>query len=173
MVVPEWLGTVLAVIAGGALTLSSGWLADNRLTNRERERRNEERRDRIAFRRSDFQRETLLALQVAAQKLIRNTGASLHQDVMAHRKGADWQRQKLPDGLSDDHLHWTTETMLLSSRIRDDQVRTLADQLRSQANRVGFSGSEAEAERRMLEASDVHAALIERIGLLVREIDEV
>lgn len=170
---PDWLGTVLAVVAGGALTLSSGWLADNRLTKRERERRNEDRRERIALRRSDFQRETLLALQVAAQKLIRTAGASLHQDVIAHRKAGKWQRQQLPDGLSDDHLHWTTETMLLSSRVRDDQVRSLADQMRSQANAVGFCSSEAEAERRMVAAADVHGALIERIGLLVREIDEV
>jgi len=170
---PDWLGTLLGVVAGGSLTLFAGWLADKRLTDRERERRKEDRRERIAIRRSDFQRETLLALQLASQKLIRNTGAALHQDIVAHRTGGEWQRQQLPDGLSDDHLHWTTEAMLLASRVRDDEVRNLADQLRSQATKVGFSSNEPEAERRIAEAATTHAALIDRIGLLIREIDVV
>lgn len=170
---PDWLGTFLGVIAGGALTLIAGWLADNRLNRRERERRHEERRERIAIRRSDFQRETLLALQLASQKLIRNTGASLHQDIVAHRTGGQWQRQQLPDGLSDEHLQWTTETMLLASRVRDDEARSLADRLRDQTAKIGFSSNEPEAERRMGEAAMTHAALIERIGLLIREIDVI
>ena len=169
----DWIGTVFGVVAGGTLTLFSGWLADRRLNDRERDRRNDERSERIAVRRSDFQRETLLALQTASQKLTRNTGASLHQDIVAHRKGGDWQRQQLPDGLSDDHLHWSTETMLLASRVRDDRVRNLADHLRSQLTAVSFSSSEAEAERRMMEAADTHAELIQTIGLLIREIDEI
>lgn len=170
---PEWLGTFLGVIAGGALTLIAGWLADNRLNQREHARRNEERRERIAIRRNDFQRETLLALQLASQKLIRNTSASLHQDILAHRTSGQWQRQQLPDDLSDEHLRWTTETMLLASRVRDDEVRSLADQLRDQAARIGLSSSELEAERRLGEAAIVHAALIARIGLLIREIDVI
>jgi hypothetical protein len=170
---PDWLGTVLGVIAGGALTLFSGWLADTRLNTRERERRKDERSERIAIRRSDFQRETLLALQTASQKLIRNTGASLHQDIVAHRTGSQWQKQQLPDNLSDEHLQWNTETLLLASRVRDDEVRGLADQLRSQCTVVGFSGSEAEAEGRMAAAAVTQDALIQRIGFLVREIDEI
>lgn len=170
---PDWFGTVLGVIAGGALTLFAGWLADKRLTDRERERRSEERRERIAIRRSDFQRETLLALQTATQKLIRNTGASLFQDVVAHRNGGEWQRQQLPNNLSDDDLHWTTETMLLASRVRDDEVRGLADRLRSECTVVGFSSNEAEAERRMATAAVTHDAVIQRIGFLIREIDDV
>ncbi|WP_404415995.1 hypothetical protein [Brevundimonas vesicularis] len=170
---PDWFGTVFGVIAGGALTLFAGWLADKRLTDRERERRCEERRERVSIRRSDFQRETLLALQTASQKLIRNTGASLFQDFVAHREGGEWQRQQLPNNLSDDNLHWTTETMLLASRVRDDEVRGLVNRLRGECTAVGFSRDEAEAERLMAIAAVTHDAAIQRIGLLVREIDEV
>jgi hypothetical protein len=130
-------------------------------------------RDRVAIRRSDFQRETLLALQTASQKLIRTTGASLHQDIVAHRAGGEWQRQPLPGSLSDDHLHWTTETMLLASRVRDDEVRILSDQLRCQSAKVGLSRNEPEAERQMSEAAITQTALVERIGFLLREIDEI
>lgn len=97
----SWLPTfvgVIGVIAGGVLTMVSAWLADRRLMARDRERRREERHERLVARRNDFQRETLLALQDACQKLLRNAGAALVSDVIAHGTGGEWQRQQLPDG---------------------------------------------------------------------------
>lgn len=168
---PSWLATTMSVIAGGVLTMLAAWLADQRLNERERERRREERRERIVDRRNDFQRETMLALQVAAQQLLRNTGASLHQDSLAYRMTGKWQKQQLPDGLSQDHLRLNTEAMLLGSRVRDDEVRGLVDQLRSRVVGVSMSSSESEAERHMLAAGETQGALIQRIGQLVRGLD--
>jgi hypothetical protein len=74
---------------------------------------------------------------------------------------------------TDDHLRLTTETILLASRVRDDDVRTLADRLRSQTSVVGLSSGEGEAESRMLAAADTKQALIQRIGNLARELDEI
>lgn len=170
---PDWLATTLSVIVGGALAMATSWLADRRLTERDRERRREEQRERLADRSNDFQRETLLALQLASQKLLRNTGASLHQDVLAYRTAGIWQRQQLPGNLSDEHLQLTTETMLLASRIRDDQVRVLAERLRGLASEVGNSHDETEANTRMMAAADVQGSLLEKIGALVRELDHL
>lgn len=170
---PAWIATTVSVIAGGVLTMFAAWLADRRLSERDRERRREERRERLVTRRNDYQRETMLALQVASQKLLRNTGASLHQDIVAHRTTGKWQKQQLPDDLSNDHLHLTTETMLISSRVRDEEVRTLADRLRDQTSVIGSSCDESEAQGRMLIAADTQQALIRRIGQLVRELDEI
>jgi len=169
---PTWLATTLSVIAGGALTMISAWIADRRLTERERERRLEERRERRAIRRDDFQRETLLALQVASQKLLRTTGRMHHLDVVAFRKTGKWQRQQFPDDLSDDNLRHMTETMLLASRARDDEVRTLSERLRDRTAVVGMSRDENEADSRMMAAADIQGALIARIGQLVREMDQ-
>lgn len=160
------------MIAGGALTIVSAWIADKRLTERERERRSEEKRERRAFRRDDFQRETLLALQIASQKLLRTTGQMQHLDMVAYRTTGQWQRQQFPDDLSDDNLLYTTETMLLASRARDDEVRKLADQLRERTTAVGMSPSEREADGRMMTAAEIQGALVNRIGQLVREMDE-
>lgn len=168
---PDWLATTLSVIAGGVLTMMTSWLADRRLSERDRERRREERRERFADRSNDFQRETLLALQVASQKLLRNTGASFHQDVVAYRASGIWQKQQLPEGLSDDHLRLMTETMLLASRVRDDQVRALAERLRKLVAEVGTSSDEQEAQRRMMAAAEVQSSLLEKVGELVRELD--
>lgn len=159
-------------MAGGALTMISAWLADRRLTERERERRREERRERLILRRNDFQRDALLALQVASQKLLRCAGAMHHQDVMAFRQSGQWQKQQFGDDLSNQYLHQVTETMLLGSRIWDDEVRRLADALREHTSRVSLSASEQEAERRMEAAAETQRALIQRIGQLVREMDE-
>jgi len=169
---PNWLATTMSVIAGGVLTMLAAWLGDRRITERDRERRSDERRERLVTRRNDFQRETLLALQEASQKLLRNTGASHHQDVIAYRTTGKWQRQQSTDDLSNDFLRLTTETMLLASRVRDDEVRGLADRLRTEASAVNFSIDESEAESCITAAGDTQSALIQRIGEIVRGLDE-
>lgn len=158
---PSWLATMMGTIAGGLITMFAAWLADRRLTERERE-----------CRRNDFQHETLLALQVASQKLLRATGSMHHLDVMAFRTTGRWQRQQFPDELADDHLQQITETMLLASRVRDYETRAFAEQLREHASAVSMSQNEGEAESRMMAVADIQSALINRIGLLVREMEE-
>lgn len=169
---PDWVSTTASVFAGGALTMASAWLADRRSANREREKLREERRERLIMRRNDFQRETLLALQVAAQKFIRGTSAAHHQDRIAFRQTGEWQKQLLGEDLSNNLLQFVAEVMLLGSRISDDEVRALANQLRAQASCVGRSSDKEAAEQWMLAASDTHQAIIERIGVLIREMDE-
>lgn len=56
--------------------------------------------------------------------------------------------------------------------LRDDETRTLAKRLRDRAVVVGLSSDEAEAEGQMMAAGDIQGALIDRIGQLVREMDE-
>jgi hypothetical protein len=170
---PSWLATTASVIAGGLLAIVAAWLGDQRLTERDRERRREERHERFVIRRNEFQRETLLALHVASQKLLRTTGAMHHQDAVAFRKTGQWQRQQFLNDLSDEHLRQTTETMLLASRVRDDEARALADRLRERTSVVSMSSDESQAENRMMAAADIQQALIQRIGQLVRELDKV
>ena len=174
---PSWLATTISVMTGGILTMFAAWIADRRLTERERERRREERRERFVIRRNDFQRQTLLHLQVAAQKLLRTTGAMLYQDMLATSKSGEWQKQKFGEdlfdnGLSNDHLLHNTETMLLASRVYDDEVRSLAKDLRDHSAHLSMSANQQVAEDRMASAANVQQALIERIGKLVREMDE-
>jgi len=169
----NWFATTVSVLAGGGLTMIAAWLADGRMSERDRERRREERKERLVTRRNDFQRQTLLDLQVASQNLLRNAGAALHQDTLSYRATGIWQKQQLPEDMSDEGLRLITETMLLGSRIRDEEVRDLAERLRSQTTKVEFSSSQAEAEGSMLAAADMQLKLIQRIGQLLREIDDI
>ena len=170
---PNWLAATLSVLAGGILTMLSSWIADTRLTERERERRREEQKERRAVRRDDFQRETLLALQVASQKLLRTAGAMHHQDVLAFGRTGKWQRPLFADDLSNEQFQLNVETMLLASRVRDEGVRVLAEQFRHRALSVGRSPDEEAGESRMMEAADIQQALLQRIGHLIRQLDEV
>lgn len=95
----------------------------------------------------------------------------MHQDIIAQKGGSEWQRQKLPDTLSDEALHLVTEVMLLASRVRDEFVRVLADRLRGQSTAVGSSANRSEAELRMAEAAETQSELINKIGKLVRDLD--
>jgi hypothetical protein len=168
----EWLSTTVTLLAGGALTIIAGWLADRRAWLRDRERRLDERRERFLVRRSDFQRESLLALQDASQRLMRTAGAMHHQDVVEYRTTGKWQRQQFGDDLSNQQLHANTDTMLFTSRIRDDKVRDLADRLRIYVHEIASSPDEATADGRLLVAGNTQQTLIQRIGQLVRELDD-
>lgn len=149
----------------------SAWVADKRLTARERDQRREERFERLEARRNDFQRDTLLALQVASQKLMRVAGAMHQRDLLAFRDTGVWQSQQFGEELSNEHLLQGTETMLLASRIADSEARGLANKFREQATIVSYCANENEAENRLMAAADMQALLIERIGQLVREMD--
>lgn len=170
---PDWIETVLSVVSGGAVVIITQWLADSRLHRRERARRAEDRADRIAMRQSDFQRETLLGLQVAAQKMMRNTGATFHRWSVALRGGTPWGAGRLPENLEEEGLRWRTETMLLASRVRNADVRNLADLLREHCTAFDLSKTEPQGEAAMAAAGRTHEMLIQRIGQLIREIDDV
>lgn len=170
---PNWIDTNISVIIGSLLTLLASWLADRRQTKRDRERRHDERQGRLMLRHNDFQRETLLALQVASQALLRNTGASWHADVMESRRSGKWQKQPLPNSLSDDHLRLVTEVTLLASRVHDDEVRSLADKVRTTTTDVIYSSNESEAQDRIMSAVETQQLLVERIGEIVRQLDKI
>lgn len=145
---------------------------NDRAVAREREMRIAARRDLRATSRITFQRETLLALQEAAQKLARASGRAQHLDLMASRQNGRWGRQLLPPDLDDELLTTQTQTNLLASRVRDEAVRTLAQQFKTAAVDLISARSEAEAIDMLRHAIDVHTQLNGRIGEVIRSIDD-
>lgn len=169
---PDWLATFLSLLAGSVLAIGSGWVSDRRSAARDREKREAEYRERLIGRRDEFQRETLLQLQDAAMRLLRATGAALHADTMAFRSTGRWQRQKLGEDQSEGHRLAVQETLVLATRVRDEQVRELADALRIRCSDTLFSESELTGQQAMLAAAATHGELTQRIGELVRQIDD-
>lgn len=91
---------------------------------------------------------------------------------MAFRQTGQWRSQLLPEGLSDEFFFQNTEAMLLASRVRDEEVRLLAAQLRDHAATVSIAADQRISDSRTLEAANVQNALVERIGQLIRELDD-
>jgi len=162
------VATLVMGYAGAALT---ELFRDKRLAKRERDARKEARRDGVQFRRVEFQRETLLALQDAIAKLARNTGASFHQDSMAFRRVGTWGVEKLPDNLSDEGLQAVVAVNILGARVLDERLRSLCKSFRASCVEVGLARSEADAERFLRKMSEEHETLSEHLGTVLRGID--
>jgi hypothetical protein len=175
-----WLPAALTAFGGFAtaalsyvLLRSSDARKDERTYQREKAARDEARRDAIIERRNDFQRRTLLHLQDAVQASIRNAAQMHHLDTMAKREGKAWHSQYYPDDLSDKTLLANTRTTKLGVRVRDENIRILVDQFKSECADVLFSSSEQDGDRKLSQASDSFKLLNDLIGIALRQLNEI
>jgi hypothetical protein len=95
-----------------------------------------------------------------------------HLDVVAFRESNTWQRQLFPDDLSEGQRLAQVRTGVLSVRVRDDRVRQLAGDLRTYAGQTGSCASEADGEAVMQEMGFALDTLNERIGEILRQLDD-
>lgn len=179
---PAWL-PLFGSLVGFAAGFISEWFRDQRarkrehegaeaVSAREREARKAARREQLSERRTTFQRETLLALQEAVQRLIRTNGEMHHLDIMAARAGGEWHKQPYPDDLDGRALQANVETTKLGVRVRDESVRVLLQELKEGCVAVMFSPSPDAGEKASHNTTDVFIRLNERIGELLRKMDD-
>lgn len=163
---------VITLIIGALLKGTFDALTDRRIEKRERAARRERRLDEIQLRRANFQRATLLELQEAISQLARFTGKSHHLDVVAHRKTGKWQKQYLPEDLGEGLLVANTNVSRLRVRVRDEEIRRLAESFSKNCADIAVSGGEAVAEKTLRQMGSVLVELHERIGLVLRNLDD-
>lgn len=114
------LATLFASLGGYFLAGMNERRRDERNHFRNFELRNFERVADLENTSHAFQRETLLSLQDALQKVARLTGKVMHFDHMQAREGKYTQ---LPEGLSDQVFIAEVEVHRLVSRILDPELR--------------------------------------------------
>jgi len=165
-----WFPVLTLLIGYGTKSLSD-WIQNKRAIVREREAREAVRHDQRVARRITFQRETLLELQEVAMQLARATGHAHHLDEMAFRESNQWRKSLLPDDLDEAYRVAQARTLMLSVRVRDDAVRKLVDEFKSDSTATLFSANRDGASRAMAATSSAHDELHKRIGELLREID--
>ena len=141
-------------------------------TARERETREVARRVQIAERRSNFQRETLLTLQDAIFELARAAGQMHHVEEMESLKTGRWGQILFPDELDSAHRNASVKTLMLLVRVRDEEVRELAKTFREHANQAVICKTERESQKVLLAMASVMELLHERIGMIVRRLDD-
>lgn len=150
----------------------SEYLRDWRTRAREREARESARRLQLFERRSDFQRETLLTLQHSISALTRAVGRMHHLDEMEFRKTGKWGGNLFPEDLDSACHEASVKTLMRLVRVRDDAVREMASKFRTAALQIAFCKSQGAAEQTMREMISVLDPLNERIGSIVRKLDD-
>jgi hypothetical protein len=164
--------TILSVVTGFGVKWATDVLEDRRRVRREREARRESRREFLQQRRSDFQRQNLLDLQDAAMNLIRSGARQHHADVMAFKETGKWQGHLLPEDVSDECALAQRSTTTLMVRIEDDETRHLVDALKRNTSQLGDTADLAAADRLLSSAAKAHDTLNNRIGEVLRNLDQ-
>lgn len=166
------IATLILGYVGSLLT--EAW-RERRVREREREARRAERQHEVDRRRIEFQRTTLMDLQVAAQRVGRVAGAIKSQDAtMYHRARAagspiTYGTQQLTDGWGGERgLDPLTDFARLTTRLEDAETRALADRFRDRVSAVMTARAPVDAEDAMSLALTVFTELQERLGSLLR-----
>lgn len=150
----------------------SDWLLYRRTREREREAREALRRDQLEEHRTTFQRQNLLDLQEAVNDLARATGATNVEDNKAYRQTGEWQKEPVGEVLSENSRLAIRRTSILNSRVRDDLVRELVQRFKDSCVNSTFSISIEAADSALNTMASVFEDLNDRIGLLLRQMDD-
>jgi hypothetical protein len=166
-----WFSFLTLFIGYGAKSFED-WVRNRREIAKDRETRQATRHDQRVANRVTFQRDTLLQLQEAVQRLARATGRTNHLDEMAYRKTNEWAKEQLPEDLNEGWFVASTQTALLASRVRDDAVQQLVENFRTASTHATLAETPADARRQMQVLMDINSELHGRIGKLIRTIDD-
>jgi hypothetical protein len=158
------IGYVLKVVSD---LLQSRWTA-----NKEREAREAVRLEKRYERRTAFQREALLSLQEAIQALGRATGQANHHDEMAFRESGSWRKSLLPSDVDQKLFESQTQAAMFSVRVRDEQIRELVIQYKTESVGVTFANDREDASKHLAMMMALGDSLHSRIGEIIRRIDD-
>ncbi|MDN5668906.1 MAG: hypothetical protein L0G87_10980 [Renibacterium salmoninarum] len=173
------VATLLASLGGYLLAGLNERRRDERTHLREGELLRFERAAQLEYESHAFQRETLLSLQAALQKMAGLTGKAMHFDHMQAREG---KYSQLPGGLSEEMLAAEVEVSRLTARVLDPHVRAAVKDLTVLSarlsmlptNLVGLTGEDLERQGNAMlrEFGEGYSAVSEVVGEAVRrEID--
>jgi hypothetical protein len=162
---------VLTLLLGYATKSLSEWLEYRRTTRREREAREAVRRDQLFERRTTFQRQTLLDLQETSVQLLRSVVRITVIDKSAYHSTGEWSKQ-LPDGLGEDNRLAQARIGMLGARVRDDAIRELLAKLKTHSVQAILSSTPDDTERVMSSMGLVYDELNQRIGEVLRKLDD-
>lgn len=173
-----WLSGALSVLLGFGAKSVSDWFQHKQTLQRERETRDALRRDQLAERRANFQRQTLLELQEAIQDLARATGACSAYDEKVFRETGKWQGP-LRGELNQQVFVANRRVLLLAVRVRDKSLRDAVKnfrQLTNQTETSGLDGTDSALRDISTAALQTVIPLVEpiheRVGELLRTLDD-
>jgi hypothetical protein len=163
---------VLTLLLGYGIKYFEDWVQHNRTLERERETRSALRQDAIVERRTQFQRQTLLELQTSVMALARHTSQMHVEDMREYHSAEKWHPKPYPDEMNENCRAARAQTSMLFVRVNDVKVRDLAIFVRKFASEVVSANGPDESLNWFVKMSQVFEELQERIGIVLRALDE-
>jgi hypothetical protein len=164
----DWLPLVNSAVVG-LVTLFGIVVTQAWTSRRERHAKTLEIEDRRHYERNDFQRKTLLRLQVALRQYARAVGSALHHIRMEHRRTGTWGRL-LSDEMDQAIYDTLASVQLLSNRVNDDELREIIDGVNSSAIDALTAKSATEAEPHSRQFSEGLKQANDRLGETLRKL---
>ena len=166
------LGGAVAGVFGKGLW---DWLLAVGKVKADREARGEARRDKRIERRDDLQRQTLLDLQPAILAVARTGARGLLHDRGAFRESGakTWGDSRWPDELAEEARVAHAQVTLLRSRVRDAPLRELIKQFSAAYSAAVLAKDEGTSARQENRAVHMLVEVQERIGQIIREMDDL
>ena len=155
--------TLVAVLIGGGISLIGVWLSNNLNTKARRL----EREDRAAEERSIFQRNTLMDVNKAITRSMRDTAVLHLADVKVAHETGDYAGHVLPDSTEVGSLERGQELAHLTNLILDEDIREKVQALRRAMHAVGRPGPRSLQEGE--EEFDHLVSLLERVQVEIAE----
>jgi len=115
-----------------------------------------------------FQRDNLLAVQDALQDVARVAGRVHHEDLTAHRAGADWGKTLLSSELDEAALVANRRLTALVERIQDDSLREEIRATHSEFTWIAMARSQSDAEAHMAAGGEMFLAAMGHLGQVLR-----
>jgi hypothetical protein len=160
--------TLSGVVLGYGIKAMSDWVQHGW----DVKERKEAKLDKNWERREGFQRATLLELQEILSDMMRNMGAIYHAEVAAGRAGSEWRKNLMDEALYDESFRVMKRSNVLRVRVQDEQVRTLVKEMKDTSIGIIKSRDEKSGKKALSDMANVWDKLNERIGELLRKIDE-
>lgn len=160
--------TLVAVLIGGAMSLTGVWLTSH-LSIRER------RKERLAVadaERRAFARATLTDLNVALTKTMRDTVVVHFADSDAARDTGVYAGHLLPEDLERGHLERAHQLAHLISLVLDDDLREKVSTLQARMGRQSRPGprTQQEADTEFAALADEYENVQRDIGTAIRKL---
>jgi hypothetical protein len=167
-----WFPAV-TLILGAFLAFVSEALRDRRAARREVSLLAERRHDDAQRARVEFQRPTLIALQEEIHKMGRLAGRIHHHNLMNGRNTGTFGTSHLPDDLNEDFALCARTVAMLRVRAADDEIRALTKAVVASFVAILFAADRDTAEKLFSASNDPIDTFNERLGVVLRSLDEV
>lgn len=155
----------IGTIVGATASLLATYLTNKHSAKLSSEARSEERTEKFR----EFQRETLLELQMALNDVARTTFLIHLEDSKGYVSGVDWGKVLVSDQLAEEDRIARRRVSMYVERVADDSVRGAVKTMMAEVGFIMRATSKAEADQALANVTSGSVKLNELVGKVLRD----